>query len=187
MSLSIAAGIVLTLVLSGGAQAQGPFPFDVDLVAYWPFDDNTDPTPNDLAPAGVVADDGQFIAGAGYQGGTDIPPISGNVDALELSESSGYLNVPDSIDLDLLGDYTLALWVKPDSTQGSWADILRKEDAVQNTGYGIEARRPGGNVYYSGWKNGSEFSTSFRCWGELPINPAESFPLVADTWQHLVV
>ena len=186
-TISVSVWLAAAYGLVGVAQAQVPFIFDTDLVAYWPFDDDMDTTPDDLAPAGVVADDGQLIGGAGYQGGTDLPPISGNVDALELSGTSGYLNVPDSSDLDLTGDYTLALWVKPGPSQGSFADILRKKGVPQTTGYGIEAQSAGGNVYFSGWKNGTVFSTSFRCWGEFPPNPAESFPLTADTWQHLAV
>jgi hypothetical protein len=91
---------------SAAAPCQG-----MGLVACWPFDDPADTTPNDL----INGNDGSFVGDAGYQGGTDIPPIEGNVDALRVDGAGDYVSVPDDPTLDRPGSFTITAWVRIDA------------------------------------------------------------------------
>lgn len=51
--------------------------------------------------------------------------------ALEFDGVDDYVKTPDSpTQLQLTGDYTISLWVKPDATQKAWAGILSKCDTT---------------------------------------------------------
>ena len=100
--------LLLTFALAGTSTAEH---LSDGLVARWPFDDSTDPTPNDVAHG----NDGTFVGDAGYQGGTDIAPVPGNVDALELDGVGDYVTVADSPTLDIPGSLTVSAWVNLDS------------------------------------------------------------------------
>jgi len=91
---------------SAAAPCQG-----MGLVACWPFDDPADTTPDDL----INGNDGTFVGNAGYQGGTDIAPIPGNVDALETDGAGDFVSVADDSTLDIPGSYTVSAWVRIDA------------------------------------------------------------------------
>ena len=83
---------------------------------------------------------------------------------------------PGVSDFDLAGNLTVALWVNPESSQKLFADILRKEDSIQNNGYGLEANGAN-NTYSFGWKG----PFGWQCWNK------KTFNLTPNVWQHLVI
>ena len=138
--LTAAAALVAVMGFSGTAKAEVFFPFDTDLVAYWPFDDQNFPT-EDAAPAGTETDDGSFNGGAAYQGGVDLPPVAPNTDALELDGSGDFVDASDSADLDQASSFTVAAWVKlaGDSQANKVYNVVSKDvsASVSSTNYNL--------------------------------------------------
>ena len=80
-------------------------------VAYWSFDDQTDPTTD-----GADAHDANIV-GAGFET-ADIAPIADNVAALSLDGTDDYAWTPDpggAGNLDGFLGLTLAAWINPDT------------------------------------------------------------------------
>ncbi len=94
--------------------------------------------------------------------------------SLSLNGSSQYVTVPSSTALSATGDLTITIWVKPGSTQVTYADLLSKHGAG---GYVIEQSGASTNNFSFGWD-----STGSGSWsGVGPVS------LVANQWQHLAV
>lgn len=125
--LTAAAAIAAVMGFGGTAKAAIEFTFDGDLVAYWPFDTPADATPDDEAPSDAVDDDGTFNGGAGYEGGTDLPPVPANVDSLEVDGTGDFMSASDSADLDITGPITLSAWINP-SSLGAFQEFISKGD-----------------------------------------------------------
>ena len=109
LTLTAAAALVLALTFgfAGTAKADVLFPFDTDLVAYWPFDDAT---ADDQAPSDSNDDDGTFQNGA-TTSGASLPPVASNSFALVLDGTDDFVSVPNSAELDFTGAYTISMWV----------------------------------------------------------------------------
>lgn len=103
------------------------------LISYWPLNEGTGTTANDVAPSGGVADNGTFQTGVGI----NAPAwISGKFNAgLKFTGTEGVL-IPSSSDMDINAKaVTLSAWVKldllpGDAALGSFAGIF---DAVSDS------------------------------------------------------
>ena len=143
------------------------------LVGFWSFNgpdvtSTSSPTATDVSGNSNLA---ALISGPQF-----IPGFIGQ--AVTFDGSDDYLDIEDSSSLDLDGDLTISMWINPaaNAAQASNANILRKEDSSQNTGFGIESTGATTNNYYFGWK-----SSGNHCWA------TGAFTLTANTWQHLVI
>lgn len=110
--------------------------------------------------------------GGGSAAPTSVPGKIGK--ALSFDGSNDILTAPNSSSLQLTGDMTISMWVKPGSTQNTNADMLSKH-STGNAGYGIESNGTG-NTYYFFWFTGG----AATCTGT-------TFTLTANTWQHLEI
>ena len=109
LTLTAAAALVAAFGFTGTAKAEVFFPFDTDLVAYWPFDDTT---ADDQAPADSNNDDGTFVSGATTTN-SSLPPVVPNTNVLDVTTNGARVEVPDSSELNITGDITVAAWIKP--------------------------------------------------------------------------
>src|SRR4030095_2490334 len=95
------------------------------LAGWWKFDDGaataTDSTANH--------NNGSFVSGAAYDGGTTLAPLVGNVDVLKLN-GTGHLSIPDSPSLNLPGNLSMAAWVRLD-VNNTENTIISKDIASQ--------------------------------------------------------
>ena len=74
----------------------------------------------------VISSDIAWAPAGGYSGGG----------ALEFDGDHDYVRTSDnSTKLQLTADYTLSVWVKPDSTQKSWAGVFSKCNATGSTNH----------------------------------------------------
>ena len=103
---------------------------DSSLVAYWPFDGNT----NDI---GVYGNHGVAFGGPGYA-----PGISGQ--ALVLDGQDDYVSVTGTSSLhDLSNEYTIAGWVKPFGVPNYYVPIITKgNDTDMRTPIAVLYRSP---------------------------------------------
>ena len=140
-TLTAAAALALAVGFAGTAKAEVFFPFDTDLVAYWPFDDAGDTTPNDEAPAGAVADDGTFNFDADYESlrtnSGSLPPVAPNADSMELDGTDDYMSASGvSADLNQAGDFTIAAWVALNADGGINSIVMKEPDNTERN-YGF--------------------------------------------------
>lgn len=102
-------------------------------------------------------------------------PVSGKVgQALLLDGSNDYVQIPSSASLLLTGDLSISLWVKPGSTQKTYADMISKHNCG---GYIIEQSNTSTNQYALAWDAGG---CSYTGGGVLTT-------LTANVWQHFTV
>ncbi|MDE2001465.1 MAG: LamG domain-containing protein [Patescibacteria group bacterium] len=67
---------------------------------------------------------------------------------MSLNGSTDWLSIPDSPSLDMTGDVTIGMWVKPGSTQNAYTDLLSKHS---NGGYVIEQNAGATNQFLFAW------------------------------------
>jgi len=108
--LGIGIVLLLTFMLAGTSTADH---LSNGLMARWSFDTSADPTPDDSGHG----NDGTFVGNAGYQGGTDIAPVPGNVDALALDGVGAYVRAPYTISSNTAT--TIDAWIKPSDVHSS--------------------------------------------------------------------
>ena len=129
--LTAAAALAAVMGMSGSAWAQFVYTFDGDLVAYWSFDDLSDPTSDDSGKGhdgtlgtaiGTDAQDPTYVTAD-----ADKAPIPGNVAALDFDAGTAgtasddqFVDIADADALDLgtvaRPEFTIAAWVNPDTT-----------------------------------------------------------------------
>jgi len=99
---ALAAGVMF---FSGGGQRVMASHAD-GLVAYWPFDDGSDPTADK-----AHGDNDGDITGASYVGSGGAPLVPGNLDSLSFDGSGDFVEVAQDSDLDMTSPYTASIWV----------------------------------------------------------------------------
>jgi Concanavalin A-like lectin/glucanases superfamily len=108
------------------------------LAALWSFDDGA-PTATDSSGNGNT---GTFVGDVSYDD-TNLPPIPGDVASLDIS-NGGYVSVPSSPSLAIPGSFSVAAWVRIESTTGEHV-VISKDDvanAVSNYNLSIEGNYP---------------------------------------------
>ncbi len=130
----------------------------------------------------VVGRSATDIAGGSTGIMSDVTVVPGMVDeAFGFDGATSLLSVPDAPTLHFVGDYTAEFWVKPDSVQNPFANILRKEDPLGTNGFGIEMDGlTNSNFYYAGWKN-NRSTPGNECW------TTAGFRLIPEIWQHVAI
>ncbi len=104
-------------------------------------------------------------------------PTIGKVgQALSFNGSSDYIVVSSSTLLNLTGDVTISLWLKPGSTQSDNAAVLNKYSSSSG-GFTLQQNNSTTNQYVFAWGNGS----SYTCEATTTII------LTANVWQHVMV
>jgi hypothetical protein len=102
-------------------------------------------------------------------------PVSGKVgQALLLDGNNDYVEIPSSSSLLLSGDVSISVWVKPGSTQKTYADMISKHNCG---GYIIEQNNNSTNQYALAWDVGGCSYTG----GSVLTT------LTANVWQNFVV
>lgn len=145
-----AAALAAALVFSGTAWAldlsdilEGIWPFDDGadptesdgLEGYWPFDDGAYPTED----ASVNNNTGDLHGTADFQGGSDIAPTFGNVDALDADGDNGLVSIGDPSELEFTsGDLTITAWVKPSATATIDHIFTRRKSGCGEIGYQVQ-------------------------------------------------
>ncbi|MFL6210416.1 MAG: LamG domain-containing protein [Pyrinomonadaceae bacterium] len=152
---------------SAFSQSACGVPAPAGLLHWWTADNTTADIINNL--------DGTLVNG-GYAAGE----VSSAFDLANDSTGAARFQVPADQSLDFNGDFTIDFWVNPGTTQNANADLLRKEDPVQQTanGFGIEMDgTANSNTYFAGWKN----TAGAQCWTTAP------FVLTPNQWQLVAV
>jgi hypothetical protein len=98
---------------------------------------------------------------------------SGNALTFDGVDESGA--IADSDVLDIRGDMSFSVWVKPGSTQVQYATIFGKHSSSSLTGYTLEQNNNITNQYYFTWLSGSGAT----------CNSTNNFVLTPNVWQHL--
>ena len=93
------------------------------LVSWWDADASSGTTAKDIQDG----NDGTMFGGLGTS-----PGLVGDVFSFDGIDD--YVEIPDSANLDITGDITLAAWVKADPSNPDWAEILDKGADCQFTG-----------------------------------------------------
>ena len=82
------------------------------LIAYWPFDDGTNPTSEIVNNnVGNLIGDTEFIVQDAGGTSNDLPQITGNIDAVNIPGGGDFIQVLDNTTLDLPGSFSLSAWV----------------------------------------------------------------------------
>jgi len=127
-----------TLPLSGGSLSDFTFgPSDPVRVVYRAGDLTLN---NNISINGMLLVDGDLaIRGTGISivGAKNLPalyatwqPAGGAVNgALELDGTDDYLQTANDGGLQLPGDYTLSVWIKPNAAQSAWAGVVGKTNS----------------------------------------------------------
>jgi hypothetical protein len=156
--------IFIVCLLVAVSYAQLPAP-----VGHWTFDEGEGFTPADASGNG---NDG-WISESGVTWTTDTPTGTGF--ALEFAGSQGAVHIGDPEILQIIGDITLAAWVKTGAATGQWHNIIAK-----GHGNGEIVMRLDGNGHPSQFWCGSY---------DTADHMASSADLTEDqlnTWIHLV-
>ncbi|MCR4330073.1 MAG: DUF2341 domain-containing protein [Candidatus Roizmanbacteria bacterium] len=146
------------------------------LVGYWKMDEAS--WTNDCSTASVLDASGNgnngkaCPASTGSTGGT--VGKFGNGGSFDGSDD--YADIADSASLDIVGDMTIGMWVKPGATQKTYADILSKHS---NGGYVVEQYSTNTNQFGLGWD-----TTGSGNWtgGSTVLTT-----LTANTWQYFLI
>lgn len=151
-------------VSHAGGTAMGPTfsPVPTGLISWWQGENNANDRQG-INPGNMI-NTATFLSGQVGQ-------------AFSFDGIAGRLEMPHSASLSLTGDYTINFWAKPAATQNASSEIFRKEDVVQNNGYGLEMTgAANSNQYLAGWKTPA---FGFQCWGAVSLN------LAPDTFQYV--
>ena len=155
--------VFMVCFLAAKSYAQLPQP-----VGHWPFDEGTGFITADVSDNG---NDGT-IWESGVTWTTDTPTGTGF--ALQFEDQQGAVDIGDPEILQIVGDITLAAWVKTDAATGQWHNII-----VKGHGAGEIVLRLDGNGHPSQFWCGSYDNQDHM---------VKSFDLVDElnTWIHLV-
>ena len=135
------------------------------LVAYWPFDDESNPTEN-----AVGESHGSLMGGAGFVV-DDIAPVEGNVAALQLASIGQFVDVPhDSIlSFEDTEAFAIACWLKQTEARSTF-HVFGKRLGCSAIHY---------QLAQSG-RRGAHFSS-----GSDIVEAGQEFPF--NEWTHVVV
>ena len=146
------------------------------LVGWWNFDEGS----------GTSAADSSGNGNTGTLTGTPLPTwtTSGQANgALTLVKtSSQYVNVPDAASLQLVGSWTVSIWVNPTTVpaSGNGVKVVTKDDASGHSNYGVAIANNLNGCASLGWRIYFETASggvSNSCY-LTTINPG--------TWYHVV-
>ena len=135
-----------------------------ELVACWHLDGNADDSSDN-------SNHGTVYGGAGYVDG-----MFGQ--ALSFDGVDDYVDCGSSATLKPTQDITIEMWVKPGSTQNTYADILGGHQ--NNQGYVVQQVGDNTNLYCFAYNNNGT-GTGWQAWPDITTQ------LTADVWQHFVV
>jgi len=146
-------------VLLKGASISNDYPYGINLVGYWKFDEGSGTTASDSSGHG---NDGTLIGGPAWVDG-----VVGK--ALSFDGTDDGCDVADTEDINLTNVYTrtYSLWIKASSTTG--IHTIHKEGGAIN---GFAIYTEDGILYFTYWANGSLIG---YC----------SIPFTYTTWQHI--
>jgi len=134
-----------TFGLAGAANAAGPsYSFDGDLIGYWSFDDETDPTNDDSGNGNngklicETAIDPLCVDPAFDTDAADVPPSAGNVASIEFNGADQIVEVDDDDALTPSGNkVTIAAWIKPAALGASQFICGKHNDGGANREYSL--------------------------------------------------
>jgi len=95
--------------------------------------------------------------------------------ALNFDGTDDYVSIPDNNSLDLTGNLTFSMWIKPGTTQEQYADIISKH-LGNFTGYVIEQNNLNTNQFYLGYGNGSSWAPTIAM-----------TTLTSNQWQYFTI
>jgi len=150
-----------------------------ELIGWWEFDEGDG---NTAADSSGYDNTGTLISG--WSGGEIIAPnwVDG---ALEFSDGNDYVQTADDANkLQLTGNYTLAVLIKPDSTQVDWAGILAKCDP------GVGNVPNHWSLMFGGSPSNPDTTGKIVVWnGLMGINWDTQIELseISDGWHHISV
>lgn len=159
--LALVGGAVV--VLAGPARHAGAAGAEPALVAAYSFDEGAGRYARDQSGHGHDAQ----LRGATWTAGPD-----GFGQALHLDGGAARAVVPSAAEFDLAGGYTLEAWVRPDTEQDGWRNVLLRE-RDGGLSYGLYANDDDGHPTASLNTGGSD------------ENLAGTHGLAVGTWSHL--
>ncbi len=178
-ALTAAAAMVAVVGFSGAARAEIVFPFDVDLMVYYSFDDDSNGA---LAPDNSANTNDGTISGAVYDSG-ELAPVPGNVNSLSCDGTDDTVFASDDGTLTPSADaVTIAAWINVDSTTddeineiaGKWNDGVRE--------YQIQIKDDDGNGAIDPVV---DFTVKTTVDGGATFKVATSGTIPLDTWVHV--
>jgi hypothetical protein len=156
----IIAAVLGILGLCGSASAVPSIPTD-GLISYWSFNEGS----------GSIAYDSANGNNGTIYGATWTTGIVGS--ALRFDAAADYVNIPDSDQFTLGGDYTVGAWINPDDTANAWKAIMGT--------YSLQGVYNGGFMLVLG--NGDDNELSFWAngvWGHSGYEIKED-----GNWKHV--
>ena len=149
-----------------------------ELIGWWEFDEGDG---NTAADSSGYDNTGTLISG--WSVGEIIAPnwVDG---ALEFSDGNDYVQTADDANkLQLTGNYTLAVLIKPDSTQVDWAGILAKCDP------GVGKVPNHWSLMFGGSPSNPDTAGKIVVWNGMGINWDTQIELseISDEWHHISV
>ena len=139
-------------------------PSSSSLVGLWRFNGNADDS------SGTIPPNNGTVYGATY----DPSPMGW---ALSFDGDDDYVNCGNGDSLKPTQNITIEMWVKPNSTQNQWADILGGHQ--YNQGYVVQQDSTDLNNYYFAYNNDGTSAGWQGMWIKTE--------LASDVWQHFVV
>ena len=116
---------------------------DTGLVAYWPFDEDSGSTANDV----VGGHDGSLIG----------PPTIGSTGVLgttgyDFDGGNDYVTVPNdpALEMNNTNEVTVSMWVNKDTAQSGWIALLQHSDQSYNLQFN-NGNEPAFTIYDGGW------------------------------------
>lgn len=137
-----------------------------DLVGYWRFDEENASFTVDSSGNG---NDGFFHGDPTWTAGKVLG-------ALSLDGGDDYAEVPDSPELRITGDMTVALWVKKTAEASLWSRMVGRGGDLTPLNYGFwEESGAGGRIQFSQYDSG----------GGAVVNCCSDSEIVSGEWYHI--
>ena len=199
VTLTAAVAFALAFGFTGTAKAQFVFPFDGDLVGYWSFDDEADPTNDDSGKG----HDGTLGANP-TTGGTnaadedddpvydsgDVAPIISTAFSLDFDgvKDTGDME-PDFVSIDDDSDFDLGTVASPDFTIAAWINT-RVASSPFDAGFQYIVAKDGtvGRSYIFYLGSGPKlFASWFPGSGGQVNNLSGTTAIALNTWTHVAL
>ena len=154
---------------------QAPSVVPSETVGLWHFDEGSGSTAFDSAGTNDGTIYGATYVGVGPTWTTGV--FDGDLDFDGIDD---YIEVSDSASLDITDELTIEMWIKPDSTQNTYADLLDKEHSLASSDSAWVVQQWGStdNKYCFAWYD----SGTWYGWAD-----AKGYQLTADVFQHFVI
>ena len=141
----------------------------VDLVGWWPMEEGSGPTIQDVSGTG---NHGALPNGAAWT-----PGVAGL--ALVVNGTNQYASALDNATLDLTTGITMAAWIRPE--QFATQDIIKKAINGGTNGYELSLSAPS-----SSWPQKVFFRLNQQTNGDTyRINSTTLYPIDGSTWMHV--